>query len=330
MTAWTPHGGSWCSLVGYKSAGGVLPALGGSGALWCSERVSYARLRSRLSRGRPLILDSDVAASLGARGCSLEGPGSLGAALYYEEGAVRAHHRAELESRVDVLCALTAETTPRSLAESGMEHRSARLTGRALELLGEIAHESSRPVAVAGVLGADRVMATHRRRFEEETREHAARIAVGGAELIIARASGSRFDLLFSIAAAAEQEVPVWAVLDPALAEPDFEQLLRSIEDAGAEAVLFEVTSVDEGLTFLRRTRELTVSIVPGALLSASAHAIRGFPSELTAGWVDRVVELTEAGARIVGGGAGTTEEHTRQLAMRLGYLHPSLVPLGV
>ncbi len=289
--------------------------------------MSYARLRSRLFKGRPLVLDSDVAASLGARGCELDGPGSLGAALFRSEDAVREHHLAELDSRVDVLSALTAETTPRALAESGMEHRSARLTGLALEVLAEIAEDSIRPVAVAGVLGVDQLAPTHRRRFEEETAEHAARIAVGGAELIITRAAGSRIDLIFTVAAAAAQDLPVWAVLDPHLAEPDFEELLGSLADAGAEAVLFEVTSVDEGLRLLKTARSVSQAIVPGALLSASRDAIRGFPCELSPGWVDRVVELTDAGARIVGGGAGTTEEHTRELAVRLGYLHPSIAP---
>jgi methionine synthase I (cobalamin-dependent) len=291
--------------------------------------VSYARLRPRLFRGRPLIVDSDVAASLGARGCSLEGPGSLGAALYESEQMVREHHLAELRSRVDILCALTSVTTPRALAESGMEHRAARLTGRALELLSEIANESTRPVAVAGVLAADQLTATHRERFEEETAEHAARIAVGGAELIIVRATGSRLDLVFSVAAAAAQELAVWAVLDPELATCNLNDLLGSLSDAGAEAVLFEVSSVDQGLQLLERAARCPHEIIPGALLSAATDAVRGFPCALVPGWVDRVVELTDAGARIVGGGAGTTEAHTQELAVRLGYLHPSIAPSG-
>lgn len=289
--------------------------------------MSYARLRSRLVQGRPLILDCDVAASLGARGCELNGPGSLGAALFRSEEKVREHHLAELDSRVDILCALTAETTPRALAEAGMEHRSARLTGLALDVLSEIAREATRPVAVAGVLGADQLTATHRARFEEETAEHAARIAIGGAELIITRAMGSRLELVYAVAAAAAQELPVWAVVDPHLCKPGMADLLSSLIDAGAEAVLFEVTSVDQGLRLIEQANARRAELVPGALLSAAHEAIRGFPCELTPGWVDRVVELTDAGARIVGGGAGTTELHTREVAMRLGYLHPSIMP---
>ena len=289
--------------------------------------MSYERLRSRLVQGRPLILDCDVAASLGARGCELDGPGSLGAALHQSEEKVREHHLAELDSRVDVLCALTAETTPRALAEAGMEHRSARLTGLALEVLGEIARASIRPVAVAGVLGADQLTATHRSRFEAETREHAARIAIGGAELIVTRAMGSRIELVYSVAAAAAQDLPVWAVVDPHLCKPGLDDLLSSLIDAGAEAVLFEVASVDQGLRLLERANARRHELVPGALLSAAHEAIRGFPCELTHGWIDRVIELTDAGARVVGGGAGTTELHTREVAVRLGHLHPSIAP---
>lgn len=289
--------------------------------------MSYGRIRHRLYEGRPIVVDSDVAASLGARGCSLDEPGALGAVLYRDAQAVRDHHLAELSCRVDVLSALTADTTPRALSESGMEHRSARLTGKALDLVMDIAETSERPVAVAGVLGSDQVTATVRGRFEEETGEHAERIAVAGADIMIVRGMGSRIDLIFSIAASASQRIPTWAVVDRFVSEGDFSDLVRSIADAGAEAILFEVASVDEGLERLAQLAELGLDIVPGALLSAAPDAVRGFPSPLFSSWVDRVVELTDAGARIVGGGAGTTEAHTRALVTRLGVIHPSMPP---
>lgn len=288
--------------------------------------MSYDKIRHRLREGRPIVVDSDVAASLGARGCETNEPGALGAVLYRDPDRVREHHLAELSCRVDVLSALTSDTTPRALSESGMEHRSARLTGKALELVCQIAENSARPVAVAGVLGSDQVSATLQGRFEEEAREHAARIAHAGAEIMIVRGMGSRVDLVFSVAEAAKHEIPIWAVMDP-YTEGDFEELVRSLQDAGAEAVLFEVRSVDEGLEKLKQVAALGVSIVPGALLSAAPDALRGFPSPLFSSWVDRVVELTDAGARIVGGGAGTTEAHTRALVTRLGVIHPSIPP---
>jgi S-methylmethionine-dependent homocysteine/selenocysteine methylase len=291
--------------------------------------VSYGKIRHRLYEGRPIVVDSDVAASLGARGCSVDEPGALGAVLFRDADRVREHHLAELSCRVDVLSALTADTTPRALSESGMEHRSARLTGKALDIVMDLAERSERPVAVAGVLGSDQINATMRGRFEEETGEHAERIAFAGADIIIVRGMGSRLDLVFSVAAASRHDIPTWAVVDQYVGEGDFGELLQSVSDAGAEAILFEVSSVDEGLEKLRQVRESGCDIVPGALLSAAPDALRGFPSPLFSSWVDRVVELTDAGARIVGGGAGTTEAHTRALVTRLGVIHPSMPPVG-
>ena len=288
--------------------------------------MSYDKIRHRLHQGRPLVMDSDVAAALGARGCSVEEPGCLGAVLFQDVGRVREHHLAELSCRVDVLSALTSDTTPRALSEAGMEHRSARLTGKALDLACSIAEQSARPVAVAGVLGSERVSATVQGRFEEETVEHARRIAHAGAEIVIVRGMGSRLDLVFSVAAAAGLDVPTWAVIDPYI-EGEIQDIVAAVADAGAEAILFEVKSVDEGLEKLAHMAELGSKVVPGALLSAAPDALRGFPSPLYSSWVERVVELTAAGARIVGGGAGTTEAHTRALVTRLGLIHPSLPP---
>jgi 5-methyltetrahydrofolate--homocysteine methyltransferase len=115
--------------------------------------------------------------------------------------------------------------------------------------------------------------------------------------------------------------------VDRFVGEGDLPDLVKALADAGAEAVLFEVTSVDEGLEKLRRVAGLGLNVVPGALLAAAPDALRGFPSPLFSSWVDRVVELTDAGARIVGGGAGTTEAHTRALVTRLGVIHPSMPP---
>ena len=119
--------------------------------------MSFELIRKRLLDGRPLVLDSDTGASFRARGVLLSSPGALGQLLRERQSEVEAHYRAEIESRVDVLSALTADTTPRALSEVGMEHRAAQLTGRAVELALEAALLSSKPIAVAGVLGSDMV-----------------------------------------------------------------------------------------------------------------------------------------------------------------------------
>lgn len=294
--------------------------------------MTYGLIRHRLTAGRPLVTDSDVAAALGARGCSADEPGALGAVLHREAHKVREHHLAELSCRVDILSALTADTTPRALAESGMEHRAARLTGRAVDLALGVADESSRAVAVAGVLGSDQISASTRYRAEEEISEHAARVATAGCDLIVVRGMGSRLELVYAVAAAAAQEIPTWAVVDQHLGEHDLSGLLESIHDAGAEVVLFEVTSVQEGLDCLFACEVSEVPLIPGSLLAADPEAVRGFPAPLEPGWVEGFLRLTDAGARVVGGGAGTTEIHSYALATQLGILHPSMPPgqLGI
>jgi hypothetical protein len=85
------------------------------------------------------------------------------------------------------------------------------------------------------------------------------------------------------------------------------------------------------GIESLERTRAALegIEMRAGVLLAASGESLRGFhdtearPKQ----WVARVVDLTTEGARVVGGGAGTTETHTATLARALGSLHPSIVP---
>jgi len=293
--------------------------------------LSYAKIRHRLFEGRPLVVDADPAACLRQRAEALGRTSSCGGAgpivVHQDMSSLREHHLAEIESRVDVLCALTSDTTPRALAELGMEHRAARLTGKAVDLALELAEHSSRPVAVAGVLGSETLSATGRGRFEEEIQEHASRIAVAGAEMTIVQGMGSFKELYFAVSAAVSQRQSTWAVLDDHLCESDLQGTLHGLRAAGAEAIIFEVRSVDEGLKKLAQVAEMESQLVLGTFLSAAPDALRGYPSSLFSSWVDRVVELIEAGARIVGGGAGTTEAHTRALVARLGTSHPSMVP---
>ena len=107
----------------------------------------FDHIQHRMHEGRPLVLDSDTGAAFQSRGVQLGVPGALGQLLRQGPNRVMAHYQAEVRSRVDVLSALTADTTPRALSEVGMEHRSAVLTGLAVELAFEAAEEGTKPVA---------------------------------------------------------------------------------------------------------------------------------------------------------------------------------------
>jgi methionine synthase I (cobalamin-dependent) len=296
--------------------------------------MSFERIKSRLRQGRPLVVASDICASFRARGVALDTPGAIGQLIREKPYEVIEQHRMEVESRVDVLTALTADTTPRALAEVGMQHRAAQLTSRAVELALEAAAESAKPVAVAGVLGSDMVSPVAADRLHEELAEHAARIAAAGCEILISRGQGSRVNLMAAVVAAARTELPTWAVVEcttdggSASGAPLME-LIQGLHEAGASVVLFEVPHADIGLRDLERFSATLEheALVAGVLLAASESSLPGFNDPLSdpERWVDRALDLSIGGARVIGGGAGTTEVHTRELAYALGSLHPSL-----
>jgi methionine synthase I (cobalamin-dependent) len=284
-----------------------------------------------LLAGRPLVVAVDSNASLRARGVALDVPGALGQLLRERPGEVREHYRVEVACRADVLAALTGDTMPRALAEVGMEHRAAQLTARAVELALDAAEESARPVAVAGMLGSDMVSPVAAARLHEELSEHSARLQAAGCELLIARGQGSRLNLMAAVVAATRTELPTWAVVERT-GEPTTgsdRELFRALRDAGASAVLFEVSSVDLGVRELATTREALeeAELAVGILLAASEAALPGFPDDASSAalWADHALDLDVAGARVIGCGAGTTEAHLRALARALGSLHPSM-----
>ncbi len=296
--------------------------------------MSFAQLKPRLDQGRPLIIDSDVGASFRARGLALDTPGALGLTLRQKEHEVLEHHRAEVRSKVDILSALTADTTPRALAEVGMQHRSALLTGRAVDLAFEAAAESSKPVAVAGILGSDMVSPMGMDRLHAELSEHADRIAAAGCELLLARGQGSRLGLMAAVTAGAKTGLPVWAIVEAAAGGDleefgAFDDLVGALSDSGASAVLFEVSDDRAGSSHVKRfcAHEAAGRMTVGVLLAGSPSSVRGFsdPTSDAETWVSPAVEITASGARIIGGGAGTSEAHTEALAIALGLLHPSM-----
>lgn len=303
--------------------------------------MGFAELRHRLTEGRPLVLDADAPASFRARGVALDVPGALGLLLREQTDQVLDHYLAEIGSNVDVLTALTADTTPRALTEVGMQHRASRLTSLAVDLALQAASEAGKPVAVAGVLGAEMVSPLASSRLHDELHEHAHRLAVAGCEVLVCKGLGSRLELMASVVAAASTDLPTWAIVE-ARAGSDLHgdqigALIRSLEDAGASAVLFEVGSVADGIAMLGRAYDAAPrSVEPsagvtsacfGVLVAAGEASLRGFHDDASRpeAWARRALDLDATGARIIGGGAGTTEGHTAALARELRQLHPSI-----
>ncbi|MGE0323802.1 MAG: homocysteine S-methyltransferase family protein [Polyangiaceae bacterium] len=303
--------------------------------------MSFAELQPRLLSGRPLVLDADTGACFRSRGRALTRAGALGKLLRENPDAIIEHYLAEVNSRVDVLCALTSDTTPRALAEVGMEHRAAMLTGLSVDLALEVAQAAERPVGVAGVLGSDMVSAMRSDRLAAELDEHAERLAVAGCELFLARGLGSHFELMAAVRAGKTRGLPIWAVLEASVdgqlvTGDSIEKSVTELRNAGVSAVLFEISGVAAAERILESAREVapaTPDCVYGVLVAGGVGSVRGFPDDDTrpGEWANGASRLDAAGARVIGGGAGTTESHTAALAHALGALHPSIpVPASI
>src|SRR5687768_16518872 len=267
--------------------------------------MSLTHVFERLRAGRPLVVAADSSSSLRARGVDLDVPGALGKLLRERPDDVLAHHRVEVSFRADILAALTADTTPRALAEVGMEHRAAQLTSRAVELALNATNDNAKPIAVAGVLGSDMVSPVAADRLNAELTEHAARLAAAGCQLLIARGQGSRLGLMAAVVAASRTELPTWAVIEcgPAsdsTVEGDPQELVASLAEAGADTLLFEVPQIEIGLRQLERFKTALEQhgIFPGVLLAASENAVRGFDDALSdpEHWVERALDLSIGG----------------------------------
>ena len=282
----------------------------------------------RLEAGRPLILGGDPEAELLARGVVLPAPAALGRLLREQPMTVADHYELEIASGVDVLCALTSETTPRALGQIGMAFRAAALTGAAVDLAHDAAQRAARVVAVAGLLGARSGAPLQPDRIAEEYAMHAARLAAAGCEILIARGCGgdgpyARLARLAAVVSGSSTQLPTWAVIEvgAGLATPDGEPVgewARAAVDSGATLLLLEAPSPEVALVAMERAGHHGEPRI-GVLLAAS-HGHAASPDAAgPEAWAAGAKRLVDAGARVIGGGLGTTAHHVTALGRLLG-----------
>lgn len=284
-------------------------------------------LLSRLNAGRPLVIGGDPTASLRAKGAAVDSVAALGRLVREQPSAIAALHEAEVAAGSDVLVALTADTIPVALHHIGMAFRTAALTRGAVDLAIDASKQVERPIAVAGVLGNPWVAIASAERAEDECSMHAVRLVTAGCDLIIARGfsaasgSGSSFERQsrrIAIVSAVATRVPTWALIEAGSADrgasgEPLDGLAAEVLDAGAELVLLEVPNVEVGVGALRRVEAVRLGVKAGVLLAASSTD----PAAIEA-WAQGAKALADAGARAIGGGAGTTPEHVAALASAL------------
>jgi 5-methyltetrahydrofolate--homocysteine methyltransferase len=278
-----------------------------------------ALLARRASRdGWPILLGADPFASLGAQGVvgvPMRERASLGTLLRDAPDAVRDFHARELLAGVDVLTALTEETTAPALGRVGMAFRAAALTGRAVELADNARKLSSRSVLLAGVLAMSLPL-THDRR-DEELMLHAARLAAAGCELILARAGDS------VLAHAHAAKLAAWLIVEVddegrTLSGGPVGSYAQRAHDGGASALLIDAPSLAAALVALGAASKAAIDL--GVLLRApdGANGASGrSATEVADAWATDAMQLIAGGVAIVGGGAGATTEAVAQLAKR-------------
>ncbi len=291
-------------------------------------------LVARLDAGLPLVIGSDAASGLAARGVNLEGVAPLGRLLREHPSVVTDYYGHEITAGVDVLMALTDETMPRALAQIGMAFRSAALTGTAIELAVDAVARAKRPLAVGGLLGSRWIAPVHADRITEEYAMHATRLSTSGCEIILARgvspdvfhhgAQLARTSRLSAIASACATQLPTWAVLETADGErvvdgDSVDDAVRGAVDSGVHAVLFDVPTEEAAQAAMRVASRLGARM--GITLAASPDARHGVPITNVSvdGWVAACKRLVDAGASIIGGGAGTTLMHLSGLSLAYG-----------
>jgi 5-methyltetrahydrofolate--homocysteine methyltransferase len=295
---------------------------------------SLNALLTRLEAGRPLVMGGDPTSSFMARGVSVEGSAPIGRAVRECPGAVAEHYQQEIAAGADVLAALTDETMPRSLAQIGMAFRSAALTGQAVDMALEAAEGAPRPICVAGLLGARWIAPTIPERITEEYAMHATRLAASGCELILARgfspeafrpgASLARMARMAAIVSACATRMPTWAVLESVDGErsvdgDSIEESARAAVEAGAQAVIVDVPSEAAGLVAIESAVRGGAPRV-GLLVAASPESRHGVAETAASvdAWATACQRLFDAGALMMGGGAGTTSRHVAALARTL------------
>ncbi len=288
---------------------------------------------SCLATGRPLLVSADPEASFRARGIALKAPASVGRLLREQPTEAVEHYHQEIIAGVDVLCALTAETIPRALGQIGMPFRAAALTGSAVELALEAVEGAPRPIVVAGVLGSSQVTPTAVDRMTEDLAMHATRLAAAGCELLLARGYGqpcaelglSRMARRAAVVSAAATQLPTWAVIELGANGTTsdgeiIEDAVRAAMEAGAQLVMIELPGLACAPALLERARralpDIVLGFAPGAIELASA-AMPDPVAEIDA-WAGGAKRLLDAGARVIGGGPGTTARHLAALSALL------------
>ena len=287
-----------------------------------------ARLRDRIARGAPVLLDGALGTELERQGIRSELPLWTTHALLESPRSVEAIHRRYALAGAEILTAATFRTQRRTLARAGLAERAAELTLRAVDLTARAARSVSAPPLVAG--SAPPLEDCYRPDLvpapadaEREHDEHAANLARAGVDLVLIETMNSAREAATAARAARANGLPFLVSLV-----------------CGRDGRLLSGEPLDAAIEGLAGYGPLALAVncLPPSAVTRCLPALRdsGLPfgvyanlGEPTSDEPRRSEECTPeqfalhaeawvaAGARLIGGCCGTRPAHIAELAAR-------------
>jgi S-methylmethionine-dependent homocysteine/selenocysteine methylase len=298
--------------------------------MWERTMGVEARLKDRIHRGAPVLLDGALGTELERAGVRSALPLWTTHALLEAPRSIERIQRRYALAGAEILTAASFRTQRRTLAKVGLAARAAELTGTAVQLARRAAEVSGTRPFIAGSaapledcyrpdLAPDQAAA------EREHHEHAAHLADAGVDLILietmntireavaaaraARATGLAF--LVSFVCRADGRL---------LSNETLEAAIDSVASHQPLAVLVNCLPPSAVEGCLPALRDCAAPFGVYANLGAPSGAPDTHREECSPAEFARHAETwTAAGARLIGGCCGTTPDHIRALAALAG-----------
>jgi S-methylmethionine-dependent homocysteine/selenocysteine methylase len=289
-----------------------------------------AALRERLRSGPPLLLDGALGTELERRGAPATLPLWSTHALLHDPALVERIHADYVAAGAEVLTANTFRTQRRVLARAGIGERAAELTALAVDLARRAA-SAARAVFVVG--SAPTLEDCYRpdlvpgaAELAREHAEHAEHLAAAGVDAILVETMNTIREAVAAARAARGRGLPCLVSFvcweDAALLGGErLADALAAAAAEGADALLVNCLPVSNVAACLPALRAAGLPF--GVYANLGAPGVESGPgrSEPYApdAFAAHAASWLDSGARIVGGCCGTTPDHIRAIAERLG-----------
>jgi len=299
-----------------------------------------------LLRQRPLLLDGGMGTQIMARkptaddfgGAALEGCMELLCERRPEW--IQAIHQAYFDAGSDAVETNTFGANEVVLAEFGIPERAEELNFKAVQLAREVARSYDRPRFVVGSVGpGTKLITLGHITYAELFRSYLAQmrgLVKGGADAILIETSQDLGQVKLAVAAArdamAEEKVriPIWAQVTvettgTLLLGSEVQAVITAIEALGVDVLGLNCgTGPDEmraPLQALHEQSPFAISCLPNAGLPVNQGGQLVYPMTPDL-FAEKVAHhVREYGLSITGGCCGTTPDHIRALAARIGNL---------